>query len=72
MGEDRHHRRVGEILAEYLASDVGLQSQLRADPSLAGPAADEILRLHGPLVTNRRVTTCPVEIGGRRLRPVPA
>lgn len=55
------------ILAEYLASDAGLQDRLRADPSLAGPAADEILRLHGPLVTNRRITTCPVEIGGRRL-----
>lgn len=55
------------ILAGYLASHPDLQDQLRADPSQAGPAADEILRLHGPLVTNRRVTTCPVEIGGRSL-----
>lgn len=55
------------ILAEYLAGDPDLQDQLRADPSLAGSAADEILRLHGPLVTNRRITTCPVEVGGRRL-----
>ena len=55
------------ILAEYLAGDPDLQHQLRADPSLAGAAADEILRLHGPLVTNRRITTCPVEVGGRRL-----
>jgi len=55
------------ILAEYLAGNPDLQERLRADPSLAGPAADEILRLHGPLVTNRRITTCPVEIGGRSL-----
>lgn len=55
------------IMAEYLASQPELQDRLRADPSLAGPAADEFLRLHGPLVTNRRITTCPVEIGGRSL-----
>lgn len=55
------------IMAEYLASHPDLQDRLRADPSLAGLAADEILRLHGPLVTNRRITTCPVEIGGRSL-----
>ena len=55
------------IVAEYVAGDAGLQDRLRADPSLAGPATDEILRLHGPLVTNRRVTRCPVEIGGRSL-----
>lgn len=55
------------ILAEYLASDTSLQDRLRAEPSLAGSAADEILRLHGPLVTNRRITTCPVEMGGRNL-----
>ncbi|MCB2055435.1 MAG: cytochrome P450 [Geminicoccaceae bacterium] len=55
------------IIAEYLARHADLQAQLRADPSSAERAADEILRLHGPLVTNRRVTTCPVEIGGRKL-----
>src|SRR5699024_9815212 len=30
-------------------------------------AIDEILRIHGPLVGNRRVTKCPVEIGGRKI-----
>lgn len=30
-------------------------------------ADDEILRLHAPLIANRRVTTRPVEIGGRKL-----
>ncbi len=55
------------ILAEYLARERGAQDRLRADPALAGPAADEILRLHGPLVTNRRVTARPVRIGDRDL-----
>lgn len=55
------------ILAEHLARHPALQDRLRAEPALIGPAADEILRLHGPLVTNRRITTRPVEVGGRRL-----
>ena len=28
---------------------------------------DEILRLHPPLIANRRITTCPVEVGGHQL-----
>lgn len=28
---------------------------------------DEILRIHGPLVANRRIATRPVEIGGRKI-----
>ena len=55
------------ILAHYLAQDPALQAQLRAQPSLLPTAIDEILRIHGPLVANRRVTTCPVEIGGQKL-----
>ncbi|HJV62884.1 MAG TPA: cytochrome P450 [Albitalea sp.] len=55
------------ILAEHLALDAPLQDRLRAQPSLLPPAIDEILRLHGPLVTNRRVTTRPVELGGRTI-----
>ncbi|MFN8626741.1 MAG: cytochrome P450 [Candidatus Binatia bacterium] len=55
------------ILTHYLAGHAGLQAQLRADPDLLSPAIEEILRLHGPLATNRRVTTRPVEIGGRVL-----
>lgn len=55
------------ILAEYLARHPDLQDRLRADLSQAGPAVDEILRLHGPRVTNRRITTCPVEVVGRML-----
>jgi len=55
------------ILAHSLAQHVELQQQCRAQPSLLPAAIDEILRIHGPLAANRRVTTRPVEIGGRKL-----
>ena len=55
------------ILAHYLAGHGDLQQQLRAQPSLLPEAIDEILRIHGPLVANRRTTTRPVEIGGRQI-----
>lgn len=55
------------ILTQYLAAHGDLQQRLRGEPSLLPAAIDEILRLHGPLVANRRVTTRPVEIGGRKI-----
>lgn len=55
------------ILAQYLSEHLDLQQQLRAEPALLPAAIDEILRLHGPLVANRRITTCPVQIGERML-----
>ncbi len=55
------------ILVQYLAKHPGLQQELRAQPSLLPAAIDEILRIHGPLVANRRMTTRPVEIGGRKI-----
>jgi len=55
------------ILTHYLSERADLQQQLRAEPSLLPAAIDEILRIHGPLVANRRVTTRPVEIGGRKI-----
>ncbi len=55
------------ILAHYLATHPETQQQLRDDPSLIGAANDEILRLHAPLIANRRVATRPVELGGRLL-----
>ena len=55
------------ILVQYLAEHPELQAQLRAQPNLLPPAIEEILRLHGPLVMNRRVTTRPVEIGGKKI-----
>ena len=53
------------ILVQYLAEHAELQQRLRAAPSLLPAAIEEILRLHGPLVANRRITTRAVEIGGR-------
>lgn len=55
------------ILAHYLAEHADLQKQLRPQPHLLPEAIEEILRLFGPLVSNRRVTTRPVEIGGRKI-----
>ncbi|CAM3528757.1 cytochrome P450 [Halomonas lysinitropha] len=55
------------ILMRYLAANSELQERLRADRCLLPAAIDEILRLDAPLMSNRRITTCPVEIGGRRL-----
>ncbi|WP_445503720.1 cytochrome P450 [Microvirga sp. G4-2] len=55
------------ILVHYLATHPDLQQRLRENPSLLPPAIDEILRIHAPLIANRRITTRAVEIGGRRL-----
>jgi cytochrome P450 len=55
------------ILAHYLAEHADLQQQMRAKPGLLPSAIDEILRLHGPLVGNRRVAKCPMEIRGRKI-----
>ena len=55
------------ILTHYLAEHADLQKQLRAKPDLLPAAIEEILRLFGPLVSNRRITTRPVEIGGRKI-----
>lgn len=55
------------ILVQYLAEHQDLQEQLRREPDLLPVAIDEILRMHGPLVASRRVTTRPVEIGGRQI-----
>jgi cytochrome P450 len=56
------------ILAHYLATDGDLQLQLRDRPSIVPVAIDEVLRFHGPLVANRRITTRAVEINGRQIR----
>lgn len=55
------------IVVHYLATHPELQQRLRAEPGLRPAAIDEILRLDGPLVANRRVTTRATELGGRRL-----
>lgn len=55
------------IIAQFLATHPDVQEQLRGDPQLLWQANDEILRIHGPLVDNRRRTTCPVRIGDRQI-----
>lgn len=53
------------ILAHHLAVDQALQQRLRGHPEELPIAIDEILRIHGPLVTNRRVATRDVTLGGQ-------
>lgn len=55
------------ILAHYLALHGTIQQKLRIQPELLPAAIDEILRIHGPLVENRRRALRPVEIGGRKI-----
>jgi len=56
---------VGVLLC-YLGGNPDLAQQLRSAPDTEVDAViDEILRLDDPFVSNRRVTTCPVHIGGR-------
>ncbi|MGV8844784.1 MAG: cytochrome P450 [Pseudomonas sp.] len=55
------------ILVHYLAANPELQQQLREQPSLLPVAIDEILRIHAPLIMNRRVTTKQVTLGERTL-----
>jgi cytochrome P450 len=53
------------ILGHYLAANPQIEQQLRGNPELLPAAINEILRIHAPLASNRRLTTRPVEIGGR-------
>ncbi len=55
------------ILAQYLAAHPEVQTQLREDLSLLPAAIDEILRIHAPLIMNRRQTTRSVELAGHEL-----
>ena len=61
---------VGEIgtIANGIVSLVGF---LTAHPELevsdTAALVEEVLRLHGPLASNRRVATCPVAVGGESL-----
>jgi transcriptional regulator len=53
------------ILAHYLAQRPELQQQLRDAPALLPAAIDEILRIDGPLLVNRRVATRTARAAGR-------
>ncbi|MGA4506648.1 cytochrome P450 [Propionibacteriaceae bacterium G1746] len=54
------------VIAHHLAGDATLQNRVRSGVSDAELDAmiDEMLRIDDPFVTNRRITTCPVTIGG--------
>lgn len=54
------------VLLHYLATRPVLQDHLRsgAPDAEIDAVIDEILRIDDPFVSNRRVTTCPVTIGG--------
>ena len=52
------------ILVHYLATEPDVQTLLREQPEHLPTAIDEILRIHAPLIMNRRVTTREVELGG--------
>ena len=53
------------IIVEFLARRPDVVQLLRDDPGAIRAATDEILRIHAPLVANRRRSTRPVTIGGR-------
>ncbi|AGK56768.1 cytochrome P450 [Hyphomicrobium denitrificans 1NES1] len=55
------------ILAHYLAERPQIQQQLRLNLHQLPAAIDEILRIHAPLISNRRVAISPIEIGGRKI-----
>ena len=55
------------ILIHFLAAAPDLQEILRQQPAKIPEAIEEILRIRGPLISNRRVATCPVTIGEREI-----
>lgn len=55
------------IIIYFLATNPAIQQELRQHPEKIPEAIDEILRIHGPLITNRRVTSCPVNLNGREI-----
>ena len=55
------------IVVRFLAAHPAEQTRLRADTAAIPAAVEEIMRLEDPLVSNRRITTCPVTVGGRTL-----
>lgn len=55
------------IVVNYLARTPQLQARLRDNIDELPAAIDEILRMDAPLISNRRVTSREVNIGGRTL-----
>lgn len=55
------------ILVKYLAQHPNLQQTVRNNLEILPPTIDEILRIHPPLIANRRVTTKEVTISGQTI-----
>ena len=56
------------VLIAHIAQQPGLVEQLSTAPDNEVEAViNEVLRLDNPFVSNRRVTTCPVHIGGQNI-----
>ncbi len=55
------------ILMSYLSGHPDLRQSLTNDTDALPDAIDEILRMDAPLMSNRRITTREVEIGGRTI-----
>ncbi|WP_417567532.1 cytochrome P450 [Marinobacter sp.] len=55
------------ILLSYLAEHPDLKQSLANDTVALPDAIDEILRMDAPLMSNRRITTRDVEVGGRSI-----
>jgi cytochrome P450 len=55
------------IVIMHVAKNADLQKQLRRSPAGIPAAIEEILRMDGPLVANRRMTTREVVIQGRAI-----
>lgn len=53
------------ILVDHLARHPALQHELRERPEELPAAIDEILRIHAPLIANRRIATRDTVLGGR-------
>ncbi len=56
------------VLVAHLAQQPRLIERLRvASDNEVEAVIDEVLRLDDPFVSNRRITTCPVQIGGQEI-----
>ncbi len=55
------------IVVYYLAAHARVQEQLRHVPELLPVAIDEILRIHPPLIANRRKALRAVNVGGANI-----
>ncbi|HSH41450.1 MAG TPA: cytochrome P450 [Arenicellales bacterium] len=55
------------ILVHFLATHTDLPEKLRGDSGKLPAVIDEILRIHGPLVSNRRVAVRRTTIGSRTI-----